>query len=358
VTLNGIADVETLQVASGVGTTAAAIANVALSHRAIGFTTSGTFEPLVNGALYTVRVTDAAGNGVNGVQVQFTTDNGVLMDADTVDGSGAAPSHKTPTEAEILAACASTSSAGKTLIDPTEDSGTSSTASGRATVVICGVSGDAGRTATITARTLGSSSFTASNTVTIGGKPASADIVLTQAGGVVTATVTVGGVPAADDLDVLWTVVPNDTAVVTPTCSSLLDGKASTTAAQAQDGRTATVVATVADNNSECDGTVLRIDGSAQIQLGAGGTTPPPAGAAFSGNVPARGSIGLLVVRGTQTSATLVVAFQAAGCPVESLAILVAGRWLIFINGAPVVVNAAFPAQLVDLTPFFVRCAA
>jgi hypothetical protein len=194
------------------------------------------------------------------------------------------------------------------------------------------------------------------DTVTIGGKPASGDIKVTVTGNTINVEVMVGGVPAADDLDVLYNVVPTTDAVVTPACTSLKDGKTSSTFAQTG-GTSGQVVVTVAENNLECDGAIIRVDGTAAAAL-VPGAAPAPAGATFSGNVPARGSIGLLVVRGTQTSATLVVSFQAAGCPVESLAILVAGRWLIFINGAPAVVNAAFPAQLVDLTPFFVRCAA
>ena len=46
----------------------------------------------------------------------------------------------------------------------------------------------------------------------------------------------------------------------------------------------------------------------------------------------------------------------AAGCVPESLAILVAGAWIIYIPGAPSVVNAGFPATFDGIPAFFVRC--
>jgi hypothetical protein len=78
----------------------------------------------------------------------------------------------------------------------------------------------------------------------------------------------------------------------------------------------------------------------------------------FTGAVPAAGSIGLLVTGSAVTAADLVTALGADGCTVESISVLPAGAWLIFINGAPSVVNAAFPVSLAAVTPFFVRCAA
>lgn len=78
--------------------------------------------------------------------------------------------------------------------------------------------------------------------------------------------------------------------------------------------------------------------------------------AGFAGTAPARGSIALLVARGGGTASTLTSALGAAGCTVESLAVLRNGTWLIYVAGAPAVVNASFPASVADLTPFFVRC--
>jgi hypothetical protein len=87
-------------------------------------------------------------------------------------------------------------------------------------------------------------------------------------------------------------------------------------------------------------------------------TTPPAGGAGgFTGTAPAAGSIGLLVTSDASDAAGLVAALGTAGCTVESLAVLEAGTWKVYINGAPAVVNAAFPASLAATTPFFTRCA-
>ena len=85
--------------------------------------------------------------------------------------------------------------------------------------------------------------------------------------------------------------------------------------------------------------------------------TPAPGGGGFTGEVPGSGSIALLVTAGEATSASLITALASSGCTVESLGVLQGGTWLMYINGAPAVVNASFPATLPDLTPFFVRCA-
>ena len=85
--------------------------------------------------------------------------------------------------------------------------------------------------------------------------------------------------------------------------------------------------------------------------------TPTPT-CGFIGTAPGSGSIALLVTSGTCTAAGLVSALGAANCTVESLAILEGGVWKIHINGAPAIVNAAFPATLAPTTAFFVRCQA
>jgi hypothetical protein len=105
----------------------------------------------------------------------------------------------------------------------------------------------------------------------------------------------------------------------------------------------------------DCTGTVLA---TGQVIPPVGGT-PGPGGAAggFTGTAPGAGSIGLLVTSGEATSASLTAALATAGCTVRTLAVLTGGTWDIFINGAPAVVNAGFPATLAATTPFFVRCA-
>ena len=67
---------------------------------------------------------------------------------------------------------------------------------------------------------------------------------------------------------------------------------------------------------------------------------------------------GLLVSNGSCTAGGLVTALGAASCTVESLAVLEGGVWKIHINGAPAIVNSAFPSTLAPTTAFFVRCQA
>ena len=95
------------------------------------------------------------------------------------------------------------------------------------------------------------------------------------------------------------------------------------------------------------------------VNLGSGVTPPATGGGSgFIGTAPARGSIALLVTAGPTNAASLVSAFATAGCTVESLAILEGGVWKIYINGAPAVVNSAFPTALPGTLAFFVRCQA
>lgn len=68
--------------------------------------------------------------------------------------------------------------------------------------------------------------------------------------------------------------------------------------------------------------------------------------------------IGLLVIGADAESSALLAELSRAGCDVGTLAVIPAGRWLVYIPGAPAQVNAAFPPRLDALTPFFVRCAA
>lgn len=278
-------------------------------------------------AFFCVIVRDSAGNRLLNQPVIFTTTSGTLGIVTDTTGASA------------------------------------TTNSAVAGTLTAGTSGTSGTKATVTASSGGKS---ATLDILFGGDPASCTITFGGTAlqtGVGTSTVvdvkdgasTPGPVP--DAIPVAFNITHGGqsgaNAAVVPALPTTINGKATTTLTAAIAGAIG-VTATVPNV-----GPPTPINCSSSIQAtGQVGTTPPPAGgAAFTGNVPARGSIGLLVVRGTQTSATLVSAFAASGCPVESLAILVAGRWLIFINGAPVVVNAAFPAQLVDLTPFFVRCA-
>lgn len=77
----------------------------------------------------------------------------------------------------------------------------------------------------------------------------------------------------------------------------------------------------------------------------------------FTGELPAPGSIALLVTGGQTTAAALVSALGDAGCSVSVLAIVSEGQWMIHLHGAPAQVNALFPSLLAPMTPFFTRCA-
>ncbi len=77
----------------------------------------------------------------------------------------------------------------------------------------------------------------------------------------------------------------------------------------------------------------------------------------FTGEVPPVGGIGLLVTSGPAAASTLVTDLRASGCEAAVVAILRQSTWNIYIPGAPAQVNAAFPAELPQMTPFFTRCA-
>ncbi len=85
----------------------------------------------------------------------------------------------------------------------------------------------------------------------------------------------------------------------------------------------------------------------------------PPAGASTDfPTLPTRGSSGLLVAPRILSGAELVSRLSSAGCRVEVAGVLVSGRWLLLIPGAPDAVNAAFPSTLAQGAPFYVRCGA
>ena len=81
-----------------------------------------------------------------------------------------------------------------------------------------------------------------------------------------------------------------------------------------------------------------------------------PAEGGFSGTPPAGGGIALLATTEASTAAALVSALGAGGCGANTLAILVASAWSVYVVGAPPAVNTTFPATLAAGTPFFVRC--
>lgn len=92
--------------------------------------------------------------------------------------------------------------------------------------------------------------------------------------------------------------------------------------------------------------------------LPAAASAQTPSQAAFVGVAPNHGQIGLLVTGRLITSNELTADLLRSACAPTSFAVARQGAWLVFIPGAPSPVNAAFPAALPELTPFFVRCEA
>jgi hypothetical protein len=229
-----------------------------------------------------------------------------------------------------------------------------------ASILAAGSTGTPGTTATVTASAGGQSGTT---TVAFGGDAASCTVtinpVTVQTGGSASIDVAVKdstGGPVPDNV-VVNTAQANPgsgaNAQVLNGGPVTINGTAHDTLIAAIPGAlaigasvTATVPGTSCTGSAQATGTVVNPGG------GGGGSTS----GSFSGTVPADGSIGLLVTTGTNNAASLISALGTGGCNVESLAVLMSGQWLIYINGAPAVVNAAFPASLADTTPFFVRC--
>jgi len=331
-TTNGVAGVNNLVITAAVGGVATQIAHVSQSHDAIGYTASGV-TPWVNGTLWTVSVTDANNAGVNGAQVQFTTDRGRLVDVTTVGGT---------TETLINTACGTTTAMGTSVFDASALVGTSN---GRARVVLCGTSDAAGTTANLSAKLVGKTA-TATDTVTIAGEPTASDITVTRSGDTLEVSVMVGGVPAADDTIVQFSPVPTDSAVVSATCVELHDGKASTTVAVAG-GTTASVLVTVSDDSDgSCAAVVIdETYGSKTQQIG-GSTAPttPEGDGEFTGDISDEGVS--LVVFGGGSVEDLADAADAAGA--ISVSLTVNGEFVVYIVGAPDFVNAAFVAAFED----------
>lgn len=75
------------------------------------------------------------------------------------------------------------------------------------------------------------------------------------------------------------------------------------------------------------------------------------------GEAPNPGEFGLLVTGRDITAQQLVNALEQEGCRAESFGTARNSVWSMYIPGAPLFVNANFPAELPQYTPFFVRCA-
>lgn len=97
------------------------------------------------------------------------------------------------------------------------------------------------------------------------------------------------------------------------------------------------------------------------VPVGGAPGVPAPAPAparpsAFTGSVPPAGAAGLLVTAASTSPEALRTSLSSGGCRVQAFAVLREGSWLVYIQGAPGAVNAAFPASLPATSAFFVRC--
>ena len=84
-------------------------------------------------------------------------------------------------------------------------------------------------------------------------------------------------------------------------------------------------------------------------------STDTPTAAAFLGSPPAAGGFGLLVTAREVAAPEPVAALGEAGCEVTSVAIVLGSDWIVYIPGAPEIVNAKLPA-LAAIAPFRVYC--
>jgi hypothetical protein len=94
----------------------------------------------------------------------------------------------------------------------------------------------------------------------------------------------------------------------------------------------------------------------APLPSGAAPAGPEGIAGVYVGTAPQPGEFGLLVTSQAISGLALAEGVASSGCSVESIAITRDGAWLVYIPGAPAIVNAAFPQSLPQFTPFFVRC--
>jgi hypothetical protein len=313
----------------------------------VAASSTSTYTSPTVGSRVRFQVTNSNGDGVNGQLIQATVDKGYVSAGDT----------STPLPGSCNGTNTTDSQSSATItIDGTQTDGV-------VEFTVCAKSGTTG-TINVTAHNLSTSMTDAKTTVTSAGVPSKVETTVT--GNSVTAKVTdKDGNEAADGTVVVFTV-PAFTGSVAPTCGTTSSGKVSASAAFSTTGGQVLVTVFINDSGNQpaasCNGGAVAngtvAAATASVNVGNGTGTGTGTGAGFTGTAPARGSIGLLVTAGATNAASLVSALGTAGCPVESLAILEGGVWKIYINGAPAVVNAAFPASVGATVAFFVRCQA
>lgn len=82
---------------------------------------------------------------------------------------------------------------------------------------------------------------------------------------------------------------------------------------------------------------------------------PPTASVAIAGSVPASG-MALLQTGGGGTAEGVIASLSQRGCAASSIWLMVAGSLIGYLAGAPLFVNAAFPANVSAGTPFIAVC--
>lgn len=365
-TTNGKTGSEVLTIASPTGSTNDPSTITVISGQPqndnIGYTSStAQYNPLANGTRWGIEVKDSDGNRVNGLTIEFSTDAGVLTDDDSND-TGTSDTENV---------CDSTTNMGTTVFATT--AGSTGTTAGRAYVILCGTSGSAGKTATITAKITSFPTKTVTNKVGISAKPSSADIKATVDGNTISVECAVAGIPCPDNTNIRFSVVPTTDGAVASSCTSLDKGKASTSVAatpgkQIQVLVTATEVADpgaandgTSDNATLCATTDGRTYGSTSVVIGAttgGSTGGTGTGTISSGSIPAAGGFGLVVYGGP--IASLVT---ASGCPAGTAAFwaTVNGNFVTYVPGTTITaVNAdfmaAFPNGIPAGTPLIGKC--
>ncbi|MDA0301678.1 MAG: hypothetical protein O2822_04050 [Chloroflexi bacterium] len=320
------------------GTTASTTVINAPQSLAVAATVTSVSPGYISGQTGTnlsVKVSDAAGLGVNGQVILITADKGFVMNGHSVacPGSTKAVSPTTATLAPIPGA---------------------TTEAGIIQLTYCGNQLDAAGTATLTAQNVTTSMANATQTISMAGRPSKVEATVT--GTAITASVMdAAGNAVADGTPIRFTMSANAGAVSTA-CTTTSNGKAS--AVVALIAASGTVIVS-SDFNETGTAATCAASGTQQVatsvMVGAGGgvVTPPATGAGGFATAPVYsasslaqavfngGSVGQLEGAVTAGNGTGVWAQDSNG--VFVLYIVNGG----FVNDA---FNAAFPNGFIGVT--------
>lgn len=277
-------------------------------------------SPTASTALY-FRVTDSAGNGVNGELMQVSTDKGALSETSTCGTS-------------------------KVITPTSANKGGSASRPGYVEVHYCPSSSQTG-TATITAVDITTSSIAAATTTVVAaGKPSQVTAVV--AGNVVTATAMDAGGNLVADGTVVTFSIPSTQGVVSVGCATTTKGVANTAAALVGSSGSVLISVQAGSPAPTCaaQGAVVA---SAVATVGLPSTTPPPSTGGAGTFDRAISNVGVnTAVWNGGTIAQLDAATAAAGG--ISVTTYVGGKPKVEIPGAPAFVNAEFAAAFSDGT--------